>query len=169
MGREIERRFLVKNNDWKKDKNYTKYRVHNITQGYLSIDPERVVRVRTLQTEGYQEEGFITVKGSRLNGVCDEYEAELHYDDAKAMLRMCIATLRKTRYDIYDKDDHRLDVWSVDVFKGSLAGLIIAEIELPSIKTKITLPKWLDKEITDDNSYSNVSLARFKMVATLNK
>ena len=49
--------------------------------------------------------------------------------------------------------------WEIDVFEGALAGLIIAEIELPSENTDFPHPNWLGREVTDDRRYYNSSLA----------
>ena len=35
---------------------------------------------------------------------------------------------------------------------------MIAEVELKTINQKITLPKWIGKEVTGDNKYYNLSL-----------
>jgi adenylate cyclase len=50
-------------------------------------------------------------------------------------------------------------VWEVDCFEGDNAGLIIAEIELPTIGTEIELPDWLGQEVTGDAAWSNACLA----------
>lgn len=52
-------------------------------------------------------------------------------------------------------------VCEVDVFAGPLAGLVLAEVELPDEDTPFRLPAWLpvEREVTDDPSYTNAALA----------
>ena len=51
-------------------------------------------------------------------------------------------------------------VWEVDEFLGANAGLIVAEIELPSESTEFARPDWLGEEVTDDERYYNFNLAQ---------
>ena len=50
-------------------------------------------------------------------------------------------------------------VWEVDEFEGGLAGLVLAEIELPNIDHEVILPEWLGMEITGLHQWSNSTLA----------
>jgi CYTH domain-containing protein len=54
MSIEIERKFLVKNEDFKEDS----YQKKNIKQGFLNSDKNRTVRIRIAD-----DAAFITVKG----------------------------------------------------------------------------------------------------------
>jgi len=148
MNVEIERKFLVEGERWRKLGKGTQYR-----QGYLSIDLERTVRVRT---DGVT--GFITIKGISENARRDEFEYKIPVDDANRMLDiLCISPLiEKTRYKITDKDM----VWEVDEFWGVNEGLIIAEVELKEFNQNITLPDWIGKEVTDDPAYFNANLVK---------
>ena len=65
MAKEIERKFLVKDNTWKSSAG----KGHSCRQGYLSLDKERVVRVRVIDDEAY-----MTIKGLRKGISCLEYE-----------------------------------------------------------------------------------------------
>lgn len=56
MSKEIERKFLVVDDSWKKESVGVLYR-----QGYLNSSKERTVRVRTIA-----DKGFLTVKGLTL-------------------------------------------------------------------------------------------------------
>ena len=58
-----------------------------------------------------------------------------------------------------ERQERRDQLWEIDIFKGKLEGLIIAEIELKSEDEEIGSPSWCGKEITDDHRYSNASLA----------
>ena len=80
MAQEIERKFLVKGDAWRKLAKGTVYR-----QGYLSTVKERTVRVRTVGDKGY-----LTVKGLSVGPTRDEYEYEIPVSDADAMLeKLC--------------------------------------------------------------------------------
>ncbi|MEE8479584.1 MAG: CYTH domain-containing protein, partial [Candidatus Neomarinimicrobiota bacterium] len=67
MAVEIERKFLVNNNDFKKES----VRAIRITQRYLSFIPERTVRVRI---KG--DKGFITIKGIGSDSGASRFEWE---------------------------------------------------------------------------------------------
>ena len=73
MAKEIERKFLVINNDYKKGTDGTLYK-----QGYLSTNPQRTVRIRTVENRGY-----LTIKGPSTSAVRSEYEYSIPYDDAE--------------------------------------------------------------------------------------
>jgi adenylate cyclase len=146
MGREIERKFLVTSDAWRAGAPGTPIR-----QGYLSLDPERTVRVRLAG-----EKAFLTVKGLTRGATRDEFEYPIPAADAAAMLDgLCLAVIEKTR--------HRVDfggtLWDVDVFAGASAGLVLAEIELESEGSTIRRPGWLGQEVTDDPRYYNSNLA----------
>ena len=65
--------------------------------------------------------------------------------------------VRKRRYAVQEGEL----TWEVDVFAGR--DLVLAEIELPTADTAVTVPGWLApyvvKEVTDDSAYVNVNLA----------
>jgi CYTH domain-containing protein len=50
----------------------------------------------------------------------------------------------------------------VDVYAERLAGLITAEVEFPSLEAsaRFVAPEWLGREVTNDATYANQSLAR---------
>jgi len=62
--------------------------------------------------------------------------------------------IEKTRHRI----EHGGRVWEVDVFDGANAGLVVAEIELPSEDADLELPAWVGAEVTDDRRYLNANL-----------
>lgn len=148
MGVEIERKFLVKGTDWKKEGTKQFYQ-----QGYLSSEPDRVVRVRRVDDEGY-----ITIKGKTSGASRSEYEYPIPLQDAIEMLQnLCEKPLvEKYRYKIM----HDGLVWEVDEFQGDNRGLVVAEVELDSEDQAITLPAWIDREVTDDKRYYNVNLIK---------
>jgi len=149
MAVEIERKFLLVGNDWKKLAAGTSYR-----QGYLCSDNKRTVRVRTAGAKGY-----LTVKGKTVGAARSEYEYEIALADAQEMLEtLCEKPLiEKMRYKIAVKNH----LWEVDEFLGENAGLIIAEIELTSEDEEFVKPDWIGAEVTGDQRYYNASLVKF--------
>ena len=147
MGKEIERKFLVKGDSWRALAQGTKYR-----QGYLNSVKERVVRVRTIA-----DKGFLTIKGITTGATRVEYEYEIPVADADAMLdELCERYLiEKKRYKI----DFRGFIWEVDEFFGENQGLIVAEVELESEDQSYEKPEWIGKEVTGDPKYFNSNLA----------
>ena len=157
MGTEIERKYLLSNDDWKAGAAGTLYR-----QGYLSTAADRNVRVRIIGDIGY-----LTVKG-RAEGITRlEFEYEIPISDARSMLdRLCFKPLiEKTRFKI----EYRGLTWEVDEFIGDNAGLVLAEVELTREEQEIELPPWIDREVTDDPRYLNSNLvsAPFKTWAAV--
>ncbi|MEO9952376.1 CYTH domain-containing protein [Nonlabens sp.] len=141
---EIERKFLLKNTDFLKDLNGTR-----ITQGYLSTDKERTVRVRI---KG--EKAFLTIKGKSNDSGLSRYEWEKYIDleEAQQLLRLCLpGVIDKTRYEI-PIENH---TWEIDIFHGENNGLTLAEIELESETQSFSKPEWIDKEVTGDVRYYN--------------
>ena len=120
------------------------------SQGYLSRIPERTIRVRTID-----DKGFLTIKGKNIGIVRNEFEYEIPLADALEILTMCVPPiLEKTRYLI--KYDNL--TWEVDEFHGARQGLIMAEVELSTKDTEITLPPFIGKEVTENPEYYNSNL-----------
>lgn len=144
MGVEIERKFTVRADFCPQGAGT------EMAQGYLSRDPQRTVRVRLAGGRGY-----LTVKGETRGMVRAEYEYEIPPTDARAMLALCDPPLvEKTRYVV----DAAGRQWEVDVFHGANDGLVVAEVELPSETAEVTLPAWVDREVTGEKRYYNSSL-----------
>lgn len=147
MGIEIERKFLLKNDAWKK----SNAKPLVLKQGYIKNSKKGVVRIRTCDSTG-----FITVKGETRNASRLEYEYEIPVKDAEEMLdKLCDKPLvEKKRYNI----DHGGFQWSVDQFLGANLGLVVAEIELETEDQAFDRPSWLGKEVTGDPRYFNSNL-----------
>jgi adenylate cyclase len=145
MALEIERKFLVKGNNWRNGQG-TMYR-----QGYLNSDENRNVRVRVIDDRGY-----LTVKGISQGATRVEYEYEIPKPEAEAMLvNLCEQPLIiKKRFKIEFKGF----VWEVDEFLGENLGLIIAELELESETQTFIKPEWIGEEVTKDPKYFNSNL-----------
>lgn len=148
MALEIERKFLVVGEDWKKGATGRLYR-----QGYLSLDPERSVRVRLVENEGW-----LTVKGASTGGTREEFEYPIPEEDAQRLLdALCHRPLiEKRRYRIRFAEH----LWEVDEFFGENQGLVLAEVELREAGERVELPDWVGLEVTDDPRYFNLYLSR---------
>ncbi len=150
MTKEIERKFLV-SGDFKKHV----LKSHKIAQGYLSKVPERTVRIRIRD-----HQGFITIKGiSNASGTTRfEWEKEIPVIEAENLLLLCEPTIiEKTRHIVPANDNLYFEV---DEFLGENKGLIIAEIELPHENIIFTKPSWLGEEVTGKLKYYNAMLAK---------
>ncbi len=148
MGMEIERKFLLKNDDWKKGAEGVTYR-----QGYLSTVKERTVRVRTIA-----EKGFLTIKGMTRGMTRSEFEYDIPLEDADYMLdALCEKPLiEKKRFKIAMEGL----TWEIDEFFGENKGLVLVEVELESEDQDIEIPSWIGKEVTGDPRYFNANLVR---------
>ncbi|PIE01416.1 MAG: adenylate cyclase [Acidobacteria bacterium] len=147
MGKEIERKFLVKSDTWRELARGVHY-----CQGYLSSVKERTVRVRTIE-----DKGFLTIKGISTGISRLEYEYPIPVEDAKALLNICEKPLiEKSRYKI----EHGGLVWEVDEFYGDNAGLILAEVELESEDQAYEKPDWIGEEVSSDPRYYNANLIK---------
>ncbi|MEA2038525.1 MAG: CYTH domain-containing protein [Thermodesulfobacteriota bacterium] len=146
---EIEKKFLVKGDSWRNLATGSFY-----CQGYISLAPERIVRVRTIE-----DKGFLTIKGVTKGFSRAEYEYEIPLHDANEMLdQLCERPLiEKNRYKI----EYKGLIWEVDDFLGDNQGLILAEVELIEENQKIALPGWIGEEVTGNFRYCNASLVKY--------
>jgi adenylate cyclase len=145
---EIERKFLVRDARWKKLGQGVLLR-----QGYLSSQPDRIVRVRI---EGGA--AMLTIKGRTVGATRAEWEYPIPMKDAHAFLSdLCEKPIiEKMRYRIR----HDGMVWEVDEFMGDNAGLVVAEIELEAEDQQFSRPDWVAEEVTHDARYFNANLLR---------
>ena len=147
MATEIEHKFLVVDDSYKSlasDKS-------EITQGFLSRDPQRVVRVRVRD-----DKGFITIKGATVAAARPEFEYQIPLDDAMQLMALCEPpVIVKTRYIV----EHQGEKWEVDEFHGDLQPLVIAELEVPYEGYDFELPPFVGREVTDDPRYYNSNLS----------
>ncbi|MBV8047620.1 MAG: CYTH domain-containing protein [Paludibacterium sp.] len=146
MGMEIERRFLVNGDGWRGQGKTERYR-----QGYLSVDPARTVRVRVVG-----DQAWLTIKAKLTDTSRYEFEYDIPLKDAEEILNvMCPMQVDKQRTRL----THAGMIWEVDEFFGANAGLVLAEIELPSEQTPFASPDWLGGEVTADGRFTNAWLA----------
>lgn len=153
MQKEIERRFLVKNEIEILLDDITS--IQHIIQGYISESP--VIRVRF--SRGKSE---LTIKGTKTGITCDEVNMSITDNEAFELLNKCNTKIYKTRYTLICNGRD----WVIDVFIKDHEGLIIAEVELESETEVIELPKWVGLEISTDPKYSNINLSKmpFKFI-----
>ena len=143
---EIERRFLIKNNDWKKLIN----RKSNIIQGYLSSDSDSwIVRIRS------EDNLFkLTLKKHIKESKNFEFEYEIPKKEGEIIISEIKNPIIKERFYLNLKEKE----WIIDRFKGKNFPLEIAEVELKTIDEKINLPSFISTEITGLKKFSNFEL-----------
>ncbi|HSV62051.1 MAG TPA: CYTH domain-containing protein [Chthoniobacterales bacterium] len=148
--REIERKFLIKGLPVE----ILGARHFRISQGYLANQPGgRHVRLR--------KKGKVTSLTFKVGRGSAREEREIRLSPQQfAILWPATAgrRLRKVRYEIPWK---KLTI-EVDIYRGRNDGLIVAEVEFPSLERcrKFRPPEWFGREITGEKRYSNVRLAR---------
>ncbi|CCM77355.1 CYTH domain-containing protein [Rhizobium mesoamericanum] len=148
MAKEIERKFLVRNDGWRSAAETKSV----LKQGYIASMDDRSVRVRVLDNTTAR----LTIKIGRSTMTREEFEYDIPVADAQQLLDDAIGiVIEKTRYRV----PHEGFIWEVDVFAGQHRGLVIAEVEMRSESDKPALPAWLGREVTGDFRYSNQALA----------
>lgn len=168
---EIERKFLVLNEDYKQlaTSKYT------IIQGYICKDTGRTVRVRIRTNDDGSSVAFLTIK-SKPNAMGFsrfEWEKEIDPSDAKQLIHLCLpGVIEKTRWlipatppspiannqsPITNNQSPHL-TWEVDEFHGRLAGLVIAELELESEDQAFEKLSFVGEEVTGNPRYYNANM-----------
>lgn len=149
MGLETERKFLVKG-----EFKHLAVKKTEITQTYLSIDPDKTIRIRITD-----DIAFLTIKSRIIPGTItrSEWEFQIALAEAIEILQICLpGKVIKSRYLI----PYGYHTFEVDVFHGHNEGLIIAEIELSSDDEKFEKPEWLGDEVTGVPEYYNSNLIK---------
>ncbi|MCT0206307.1 CYTH domain-containing protein [Synechococcus sp. CS-1332] len=164
MALEIERRFLVSGDQWRRHVQGAR----EIRQGYLASGNEGLtLRVRLARPPVGSMEAFLTLKlpaaldagmapppGQALTR--QEYEYPIPALDAEALLERSDHSLSKTRFGL----DLPGGDWVLDVFEDPNAPLVVAEVELERADQAVAIPAWCATEITGRRELSNASLAR---------
>jgi adenylate cyclase len=143
---EIERKFLVRSDAW---------RSHVVTrkklrQGYLAQNDRTSVRIRITD----ETSALLTVK-SRDTGRRLEFEYPIPCQDAITLLELREGSVISKVRHIVPAGNLK---WEIDVFEDDNRGLVVAEIELPSMDYPLTLPEWVGAEVTHDGRYYNSHL-----------
>jgi adenylate cyclase len=148
MSIEIERKFLIRSDDWKK---FVISR-SKIRQAYLDTNPKVSIRVRIRDNS----QATLTLKSSPAGLRRLELEYSIPTLEAEALIPLRHgAVVEKTRHVVPCGEL----AWEVDEFSGANAGLLIAEIELPSEHHQVEFPAWIGPEVTGQKQYYNGSLA----------
>lgn len=149
MGQEIERKFTVSGDSWRKEV----VSQSRIIQGYLTASGT-TVRIRLKDDDAY-----LTIKGKPDGISRAEYEFPIDPAEAREMLTSLALypPIEKIRYLVPAGNGL---TWEIDEYSGSNAPLFTAEIELPSPETAFPIPDWLGEEVSMDNRYTNRSLSR---------
>jgi adenylate cyclase len=149
MATETERKFLVKGEFM-----HLAVREINIIQAYLLRDPDKTVRLRVADNEG-----FLTIKSRiRPDSITrSEWEFPIGLPDVNEIMDVCLpGRIIKTRY-LIPSGKHTFEV---DVFHDKNEGLIIAEIELSSEDELFEKPDWLGEEVTGKSEFYSSNLAK---------
>ena len=148
MALEIERRFLLKNDNWKEFINKKIY----IEQGYLSKSLDGwIIRVRLIG-----KNSKIALK-KHIKGFTNfEFEYSIPQKDGETIMSNITNTIKKEGFFL--KVDKKS--WIIDCFKEKNYPLEIAEIELSKEEENFSLPSFISTEITGLAHYSNFSLAK---------
>jgi len=163
MALEIERRFLVRGQQWRRHICWEA----RLEQGYLLASSDGLtVRVRQARGVPAVVGAWLTLKAPAATVekgpeglVRQEFEYPIPEEDASALLALAAQKLSKRR--------HGLDLpggeWVVDVFEAENEPLVVAEVELDAAALQrdltIEIPAWCVLELTGCHRFSNASLA----------
>jgi CYTH domain-containing protein/MOSC domain-containing protein YiiM len=149
MAIEIERRFIVIGDGWRRNVGSSQV----LRQGYLADGARASIRVR-MSSSGV---AALTIKSSGAHLERQEYEYPVPIADAEQLLRLCEGRpIDKIRHCVA----HGGLTWEVDVFEGENGGLVIAEVELEGVDQNLEKPQWIGTEVTGDSRLSNVQLSK---------
>ena len=150
MSLEIERKFKVIADKLPELANGERF-----VQGYVADHPQVRFRLRGNHV-------VLSLKNEVSPGVRVELEfprVDMDAEELRALKQMALdPPLVKTRYYI----PHAGLTWEIDVYEKKNEGLIVCEVELPSVDHPIDFPAWVDQshDITHDSRYSNINLTR---------
>ena len=147
MALEIERRFLIKNDNWKE---FITEKIF-IEQGYLSETIDNwIIRIR------FTGKDFKIAFKKHIKSFTNfEFEYSIPQKDGETIMSNLSNTIKKERFFL----EVEKKSWIIDCFKENNYPLEIAEIELSNENEELSLPSFISKEITGLTHYSNFSLA----------
>jgi adenylate cyclase len=149
MALEIERKFLVKDDGWRRGADEGR----RLRQAYLADTGRAAVRVR-IEDEA---RAVLTIKSADSGLTRQEFEYAIPLADAVALLALRQGSVvEKTRYHVPHAGRH----WEVDLYAGDNDGLVLAEVEIESEAAAVELPPWLGREVSGEARYYASSLAR---------
>jgi CYTH domain-containing protein len=148
---EVERKFLVA----APPAGLERFPSSQIRQGYIAIDPDGTeVRVRRRD-----DVATLTAKQGAGRTRAEE-ELEIAGEQFERLWALTNGRrIEKRRYLLPGGADTTIEL---DVYAGSLAGLVVAEVEFPDERSAdaFVAPEWLGRDVTQDARYKNQALAR---------
>ena len=154
MGIEIERKFLVHGDGWRR----AAHKVVPMAQGYLNdiamVDSGAMQASVRVRIEG--DKARLNIKSRELGARRQEFEYPVPVADARALLALSVGGLIDKRRHYVEHAGH---LWEVDEFLGDNAGLVVAEVELSSVDEAFEVPEWIGVEATHAPRYYNLALA----------
>jgi adenylate cyclase len=129
--------------------NLTKLKSIEIKQGYIESSDPKVKDVRIREKEGkftYTTKTFI--KNSQETGYNKESTRQLSKEEFSKLWGKANKKVRKLRY-FYPMSENLTA--EVDVYQDNLDGLVVVEVEFPSVSAykAFEVPDWFGKEVTD--------------------
>jgi adenylate cyclase len=151
---EIERKFRVVGEGWRAQA----VKSVRMAQGYIN-DMEALREARqnaSVRVRIAGDQAFLNLKSRELGRSRQEFDYPIPVADAASLLRLCVGGL-------IDKVRHYIPqdglTWEVDEFAGDNAGLVVAELELPTVDAAFGRPDWLGREVTEEQRFYNLALA----------
>lgn len=156
MGIEIERKFRVKDNRWREGVTHSEL----IQQGYLAgADAIQAGFVQcSVRIRRAGDQAWINVKSANKGIARQEFEYPIPVEDAVALFKLTKGLVSKVRHHVPVKGVLSEVVFEVDEFQDDNAGLVVAEVELPSEDAVFPVPHWLGREVSDEGRYYNINL-----------
>ena len=146
MNIEIERKFTVNKIPEKITNSFV------IEQFYMLIDKDFVQRLRIFD----DKKAIISLKQNCSGLKRYEFEYEIPLVDAQKIISIGnFLSIKKIRHELIIDNIK----WEIDQFLEKNKGLVIAEVELQKEDQKLNLPKWIEKDVTNQNKYYNYNLA----------
>ncbi len=147
---EIERKWKIR----RIPDDLSRYTCHTMEQAYLSVSP--TVRIR-------REDGifYLTYKGTGDNDIAHtEYNLPLTKQSYDHLMEKHDGIIIKKKRYVIPISDTDLNI-ELDIFDPPYEGLIIAEVEFPSVEMakEFNEPDWFLEDVTHDPKYKNSSLA----------
>lgn len=146
---EIERKFLVRNEAWRR----AVIRSERLRDGLVAASDGRKVRIRL-----YENRATLTVKSRQERGRRAEFEYEIPYDHAEEMLASHCGDviLEKTRHHVPFAGFN----WEIDVYAGLLEGVVLAEVEIDHVDQAVPLPEWAGEEVTGRLEFKKIEMLK---------
>ena len=151
---EIERKFRFNKDSFLRYIKDEKYKTREISQYYIPA-LDGTFRLRRTRFDDNTYSFVVALKKFVSKGQNEELEVYIDSNVAYEMIAGVknLSMLRKVRY--YIEIDKLF--WEVDLFHN---GMSLAEVELDSLDQKISLPPFVEEEVTGDKTFSSEFIAR---------